>query len=105
MSLSMIKCISEINREKSLELNRRIIIHTGVIVVGITGTKIVRHVIYGPEVDIANKIKSRSKAVSEITNSILEKECLNRFAFVYNKDITYKPVDNTLQSFFLEENQ
>lgn len=107
MALSMINCIKEINKEENLELNMRIGLHTGDVVAGITGTKIVRYDIYGPDVDIANKMESGGQAgrinVSEITKSILEKECPNRFKFEYNKDITHKPVDKTLKSFFIEE--
>lgn len=107
MALSMINCIKDVNREEGLELNMRIGIHTGDIVAGITGTKIVRYDIYGPDVDFANKMESGGQAgqinVSEITKAILEKECPNRFSFEYNKDITHNPVNKTLKSYFLEE--
>jgi class 3 adenylate cyclase len=107
MALSMINCINDVNREENLELNMRIGIHTGDVVAGITGTKIVRYDIYGPDVDFANKMESGGQAgkinVSEITKAILEKECPNRFSFEYNKDITHKPVNKTLKSYFLED--
>jgi class 3 adenylate cyclase len=57
------------------ELNMRIGIHTGKIVAGIIGTKIVRYDIFGSDVLIANKMESNGIAgevvVSEDTKRIL----------------------------------
>ena len=61
----MIEIIKEV-RENSLnpdlkELNMRIGIHTGKIVAGIIGSKIVRYDIFGENVLIANKMESNGE--------------------------------------------
>ena len=64
--LEMLKIINE-ERERSenpslKNLDMRIGIHTGSIVGGIIGTKIVRYDIFGPDVLIANKMESNGLA-------------------------------------------
>ena len=64
--LMMLKIINE-ERERFdnpalKNLNMRIGIHTGSIVGGIIGTKIVRYDIFGPDVLIANKMESNGLA-------------------------------------------
>ena len=58
-------------------LNMRVGIHTGRIVGGIVGTKLVRYDIFGPDVLIANKMESRGEAgsviISASTHSLLKR--------------------------------
>lgn len=58
------------------DLNMRIGVHTGKIVAGIIGTKIVRYDIFGGDVLIANKMESNGLAgkvvVSEQTKRLLQ---------------------------------
>eukprot|EP00349_Pseudokeronopsis_sp_Brazil_P001741 CAMPEP_0202969716 /NCGR_PEP_ID=MMETSP1396-20130829/15587_1 /ASSEMBLY_ACC=CAM_ASM_000872 /TAXON_ID= /ORGANISM="Pseudokeronopsis sp., Strain Brazil" /LENGTH=76 /DNA_ID=CAMNT_0049697621 /DNA_START=127 /DNA_END=354 /DNA_ORIENTATION=+ len=76
----MIDIISEVRSasqdEKLNGLNMRIGIHTGKIVAGIIGTKIVRYDIFGQDVLIANKMESNGLpgqvVVSEQTKNWLE---------------------------------
>ena len=79
--LMMLKIINE-ERERFdnpalRNLNMRIGIHTGSIVGGIIGTKIVRYDIFGPDVLIANKIESNGLAgqvvISHTTHDLLMK--------------------------------
>ena len=77
----MIEIINE-ERQKTLNpalknLDMRIGIHTGRIVGGIIGTKVVRYDIFGPDVLIANKMESNGQAgsvvISETTHELLKK--------------------------------
>ncbi|CAG9325909.1 unnamed protein product [Blepharisma stoltei] len=105
MALDMIKCIKRINRSKNMSLNMRIGLHTGEVTAGITGTNIVRYDIYGPDVDIANKMESNGQAgkinVSEVTKALLETHCPDRFDYIFNKIVTHQPVNRSLNSFFV----
>ncbi len=60
------------------DLNMRIGIHTGKIVAGIIGTKIVRYDIFGGDVLIANKMESNGLpgkvVISEETKRVLSTE-------------------------------
>ncbi|CAG9311321.1 unnamed protein product [Blepharisma stoltei] len=105
MALDMIKCIKRINRDKNMSLNMRIGLHTGEVTAGITGTNIVRYDIYGPDVDIANKMESNGQAgkinVSEVTKALLEVHCPGRFDYVFNKVVTHQPVNRSLDAYFV----
>ena len=62
----MINTILDVRKEHShnpdlSELDMRIGIHTGKIVAGIIGTKIVRYDIFGADVLIANKMESNGE--------------------------------------------
>ena len=79
-ALEMLKIIIE-ERERSenpslINLDMRIGIHTGSIVGGIIGTKIVRYDIFGPDVLIANKMESNGLPgkiiVSQTTYDLLK---------------------------------
>jgi phospholipid-translocating ATPase len=105
MGLSMIKTINRINREKKTDLNMRIGIHTGSITAGITGINIVRYDIYGPDVDIANRMESSGLKgrlhVSEETKNLLELGCPGRFAYEFDKEVLYQPMDRTIRTYFV----
>jgi class 3 adenylate cyclase len=105
MALNMIRAIKKINRNNNLDLNMRIGLHTGELIAGITGTNIVRYDIYGPDVDIANKMESGGQAgkinVSEVTMEKLEVYNAGRFDYVFNKVITHEPVNRALKSYFV----
>ena len=79
----MIDIISEVRNHSDnksnpdlKDLNMRIGIHTGKIVAGIIGTKIVRYDIFGSDVLVANKMESNGIAgeivVSEDTKRLLQ---------------------------------
>lgn len=105
MALDMVKSIKKTNRDKGTSLNMRIGMHTGEVIAGITGTNIVRYDIYGPDVDIANKMESGGAAgrinVSEVTKALLEQSHPTRFEYIFNKKIAHEPVNRTLNSFFI----
>ena len=75
----MIDIISDVrngsNNPGLKDLNMRIGIHTGKIVAGIIGTKIVRYDIFGSDVLIANKMESNGLSgeviVSDETKNLL----------------------------------
>lgn len=105
MALDMVKSIKKTNRDKGTSLNMRIGMHTGEVIAGITGTNIVRYDIYGPDVDIANKMESGGSPgkidVSEVTKALLEQSNPGRFEYQFNKKITHEPVNRTLDSFLI----
>mmetsp|Transcript_20117 Transcript_20117/g.19084 ORF Transcript_20117/g.19084 Transcript_20117/m.19084 type:complete len:80 (-) Transcript_20117:278-517(-) len=77
----MIDIITEVRtnttNEDLKDLNMRIGIHTGKIVAGIIGTKLVRYDIFGSDVLIANKMESNgnpgSVVVSDATKEWLQR--------------------------------
>jgi len=105
MGLSMIKAINTINRAKKTDLNMRIGLHTGSITAGITGINVVRYDIYGPDVDIANRMESsgfKGKLhVSEETKNLLEIGCPGRFNFEFDKEVVYQPMNRTITTYFV----
>ena len=105
MALDMVKSIKKTNRDKGTSLNMRIGMHTGEVIAGITGTNIVRYDIYGPDVDIANKMESGGSPgkvnVSEVTRTLLEQIHPGRFDYVFNKKIAHEPVNRVFDSFFI----
>jgi class 3 adenylate cyclase len=105
MAIDMVKAIKKVNREKKINLNMRIGLHTGTLIAGITGTNIVRYDIYGGDNDIANKMESGGAAgkinVSEDTMRLLEETTPGRFAFAFNKVITHEPTNRSIPSFFV----
>jgi len=78
--MEMIKIIQQVARESEDELiqkiDMRIGIHTGDIIAGIIGTKVVRYDIFGQNVLIANKMEANGEkghvVVSEKTKEVLE---------------------------------
>jgi phospholipid-transporting ATPase len=86
-------------------IRMRIGIHTGNIVAGIVGTKIVRYDIYGPNVDIANKVESSGAPdkvnVSETTKEILERMHPGKYLFQYNQNVHHKATRRTLSTYFI----
>lgn len=80
-------------------------LHTGTVIAGITGTNIVRYDIYGPDVDIANKMESNGAPgkinISQDFKTLLELYEPSRFETVPNKTIYHEPVDRHIQSYFV----
>jgi phospholipid-translocating ATPase len=105
MGLSMIKTIRRINTEKKTDLNMRIGLHTGKISAGITGINIVRYDIYGPDVDIANKMESSGMKgrlhVSEETKKLIQEGNPERFEFEFDKEVLYQPTDTKVMTYFV----
>jgi len=78
--LEMIHIIKEVREsdESCKDLNMRIGIHTGKVVAGIIGSKVVRYDIFGEGVLIANKMESNGiqgmVCISDETKYLIEKE-------------------------------
>lgn len=106
MAFDMIKTIKKINRSKKMSLNMRIGLHTGELIAGITGTNIVRYDIYGPDVDIANKMESNGEPgrinISEVTKGMIELYEPNKFDYIHNKTIYHAPIDRYVESYFIK---
>lgn len=105
MGLSMIKAIRRINTKKKTDLDMRIGLHTGSISAGITGSNIVRYDIYGPDVDIANKMESTGAKgrlhVSEETKQLIQQGNPGRFDFEFDKEVTYQPTSRSIMTYFV----
>ena len=103
MAFSMIKIIEEENEKYGMSLGMRIGVHTGEIIAGVIGNKVVRYDIWGANVLIANKMESNGKAgevnVSETTKAILEAAYPGQALFEYNKDIGKSP---SIRSYFVQ---
>jgi class 3 adenylate cyclase len=89
------------------DLNMRIGIHTGKIVAGIIGTKIVRYDIFGADVLIANKMESNGLAgkvvISEETKRqlLIIPECTQKFDFFTHKTVDLQGIHRTVESFII----
>lgn len=106
----MIAVIRDINAETpEIELDMRIGIHTatGVITAGITGAKIVRYDIFGPDVLVANKMESNGTPgrilVSDVTKSTLESISPGLYSFTEKGPIAIPSLGRTHTGFFIEQ--
>jgi len=106
----MITVIRDINAEMpGVGLDMRIGIHTatGIITAGITGAKIVRYDIFGPDVLVANKMESNGIAgrilVSDTTKSTLEKISPGLYFFTEKGPIEIPSLHRTHSGFFIEQ--
>ena len=90
-ALSLIDVINNFNIKTNSELGMRIGIHTGRVIGGIAGTKIIRYDIYGQDVVIANKVESNGiqgkVSVSQSTKELLEDYIPSNFSFSDHKEI------------------
>ena len=90
-ALSLIDVINIFNIKTNSELGMRIGIHTGIMIGGIVGTKIIRYDIYGQDVVIANKVESNGiqgkVSVSQSTKELLEDYIPSNFSFSDHKEI------------------
>jgi len=105
MGLSMIKAIRRINTKKKTDLDMRIGLHTGSISAGITGSNIVRYDIYGPDVDISNKMESTGAKgrlhVSEESKQLIQQGNPGRFEFEFDKEVIYQPTNSSIMTYFV----
>jgi len=87
----MLQVIKEVREEDeaSKDLNMRIGIHTGEVVAGFIGSKLVRYDIFGEGVLIANKMESHGEAgavcISEDTKRVLHSNPMFEQHFEYHK--------------------
>ena len=106
MATCMIDVIKEENIKHNSDLNMRIGVHTGEIIAGVIGTKIVRYDIWGPDVLIANKMESNGQPgkikVSEDTKSMIESRGKNLFRFKEDGKVEVPAIDAVKKSYFLE---
>jgi len=87
----IIEIIEEVNELFEMQLNMRIGMNTGRVIGGVTGSKIVRYDIYGPDVLIANKVESNGISgkicVSESSKNYLELCYSSLVEFGFHKEI------------------
>jgi phospholipid-translocating ATPase len=102
---SMLEIIDDVNRESESSLKMRIGVHTGEVIAGIIGTKIVRYDIYGPDVLIANKMESGGKPgtinVSDVTMNLIQSVHPYRYEFEFNKDIVAESIKRMHKSYYI----
>lgn len=105
LALAMVDGIKHFKFSSNLQM--RIGIHTGKIIAGIVGTKIVRYDIYGADVDIANMVESAGAQgkinVSEKTKDILESSNPGKYFFHTNKEVHHEASQRSLMTYFLTD--
>lgn len=94
--------------EADEELKMRVGVHTGEVVAGITGSKVVRYDIYGKDVLVANKMESNGQPgkinVSEQVKSLLEATHPDEFSFEAHKTVDIAEVGVSVQCYLLSKN-
>jgi class 3 adenylate cyclase len=103
-ALDMVKAVDEICREDHELLKMRIGVHAGDVVAGITGSRLVRYDIYGPDVLIANKMESNGREgkvnVSTAVKALLEAAGAE-FLFERNKTVEVPDIGVTVDCYFV----
>jgi class 3 adenylate cyclase len=104
---AMLEVIGTLNTDfPEMGLGMRIGVHTGKVIAGIAGAKIVRYDIYGPDVLIANKMESNGCQgrihVSDVTKAMLELSSPNSFSFEFNKEVEIKSISAIRKGYFVE---
>ena len=113
VGLEMIEIIND-EREKTddpvlKKLDMRIGIHTGRIVGGIIGTKVVRYDIFGPDVLIANKMESNGQAgavvISEATYDLVKKNqwIFDTLEIQEHRDVAIGVIGKAVKSYRVEQ--
>ena len=102
MAKNMIRIIDQENLMYGMTLAMRVGVHTGEVIAGVIGNKVVRYDIWGSDVLIANKMESGGQSgeinVSETTKKILEESYPGLCQFKFNKEIGKNP---TYGSYFV----
>lgn len=102
---SLLDIIDVVNSDLFLNLSMRIGIHTGNIIGGIAGAKVIRYDIYGSDVLIANKMESNGVAgsivMSEETLSMIEDFQPDLFEFEFYKEVPIPSIDKTIKAYKL----
>ena len=108
--IEIIKNIRESSVDPNLKnLDMRIGVHTGKIVGGIIGTKVVRYDIFGNDVLIANKMESNGAdsqvIISDSTFNLLNRNqsIMDSLDFTPHKDIDFPTLNRTVQSYLVEQ--
>lgn len=111
VGLEMIEIIREV-RESSPDpnlrsLDMRIGIHTGKIVGGIIGTKVVRYDIFGQDVLIANKMESNGKqgcvCISDGTYALLKQNQFIVDTLDFTEHDSFEVGERKIQSYLVEQ--
>lgn len=93
------------------ELKVRIGIHTGRVIAGIIGSKVVRYDIYGDGVLIANKVEQYGiedeVCCSEFTKGLLQKqpEVSRQYKFDSHRQLNLRQISRNVQTYRVEQNQ
>lgn len=111
--LQMINIIREIRdsseKENLKSLDMRIGIHSGRVVAGIIGSKVVRYDIFGEGVLIANKMESNGipgrVCVSEDTLNLLsqQEEIYNQYKFDTHNTVNLKSIEREIKSYLVTQ--
>ena len=113
MGLEMIEIIREVREQSSdpnlKSLDMRIGIHTGKIVGGIIGTKVVRYDIFGQDVLIANKMESNGQSgtvcISGETLALLKQNqfIMDTLDFTEHTSFEIGNIGRKIQSYIVEQ--
>lgn len=110
--IDIIREVAEASEDKTLRtLDMRIGIHTGRVVAGIIGSKVVRYDIFGEGVLIANKMESNGipgrVCVSEDTKRYLalSQDIYNDYTFEEHKTINLTSIDRQVKSYSISRRE
>jgi len=111
--MEMIDIIAEVrntsDNENLKELDMRIGVHTGKVIGGIIGSKVVRYDIFGDGVLIANKMESNGipgkLCISEETRKLIMKspEIARRYTFSEHNVVDLVKIGKKIQTFIAEK--
>ena len=110
--IDIIKEVRESSNDPSLQdLDMRIGIHTGKVVAGIIGSKVVRYDIFGEGVLIANKMESNGVpgrvCVSEETKKIItqQQEIAAEYQFDEHKEVVLASIGKKIMSYTVDRKE
>ena len=110
--IDIIKEVREASEDPNLRsLDMRIGIHTGVVVAGIIGSKVVRYDIFGEGVLIANKMESNGVpgkvCASDETRKILLQapDVYNEYIFEEHKEFKLTSINRVIKSFTVTQKE
>lgn len=107
--IDIIREVRESSEEPLLkDLDMRIGIHTGRVIAGIIGSKVVRYDIFGDGVLIANKMETHGipgkVCISDQTKKILQgqPDIFNEYQIDFHKLVELKSIDQKVKSYVIE---
>jgi class 3 adenylate cyclase len=101
----MLHVLTSLHSASDAKLNMRIGLHTGDVVAGISGSKLIRYDIYGTDVLIANKMESNSVEgrinASEEVKRVLDERAPGFIDITFNKTIEIPEVGRAVNCYFV----
>lgn len=104
--IEIIRAVRETKEVNFPTLNMRIGIHTGKIIAGIIGSKIVRYDIFGSDCLVANMMESEGKEgrvnISEDTQKLLDSDEENKYTYTFNAKVDVPSIGKSYNSYLID---